>query len=35
LNQKSFEGGITFTETNYDVWNQIMEMHIAGREKLK
>ncbi|KAJ0076874.1 hypothetical protein Patl1_35658 [Pistacia atlantica] len=20
---------------NYDVWSQIMEMHIAGREKLE
>ncbi|KAL5803347.1 hypothetical protein ACOSQ4_031652 [Xanthoceras sorbifolium] len=28
-----FKAGIILTETNYDTWSQIMEMHIAGREK--
>ena len=26
--------GILLTESNYDVWFQLMEMHIAEREKL-
>ena len=30
-----FKAGITLTEVNYDVWSQILEMHIAGREKLE
>ncbi|KAJ0076638.1 hypothetical protein Patl1_35373 [Pistacia atlantica] len=30
-----FKSGIILNETNYDVWSQIMEMHIAGREKLE
>ena len=30
-----FKAGITFTEVNYDVWSQILEMHIAGCEKLE
>ena len=30
----AFNAGIQFTETNYDVWSQLMEMHIAEREKL-
>ncbi|KAJ8622962.1 hypothetical protein MRB53_031491 [Persea americana] len=29
-----FNAGITLTETNYDVWSQLIEIHIAGREKL-
>ncbi|XP_071694725.1 uncharacterized protein [Rutidosis leptorrhynchoides] len=29
-----FNAGITLTESNYDVWSQLMEMHIAEREKL-
>ncbi|OMO53936.1 hypothetical protein CCACVL1_28200 [Corchorus capsularis] len=29
-----FNIGITLDETNYDVWSQLMEMHIAEREKL-
>ncbi|KAH9689179.1 retrovirus-related pol polyprotein from transposon RE1 [Citrus sinensis] len=29
-----FNAGIILTETNYDVWSQIMEMHLAEREKL-
>ena len=30
----AFNVGIILTETNYDVWSQLMEMHIAEREKL-
>ncbi|XP_073297179.1 uncharacterized protein [Primulina huaijiensis] len=30
----AFNAGIILTETNYDVWSQLMEMHIAEREKL-
>ncbi len=30
----AFTAGIILTETNYDVWSQLMEMHIAEREKL-
>ncbi|XP_048231801.1 uncharacterized protein LOC125370436 [Ricinus communis] len=30
----AFNAGITLTESNYDVWSQLMEMHIAEREKL-
>ncbi|KAL6270466.1 hypothetical protein ACE6H2_027377 [Prunus campanulata] len=29
-----FNAGNTLTDSNYDVWSQIMEMHIAEREKL-
>ncbi|XXG51738.1 hypothetical protein AAC387_Pa03g0243 [Persea americana] len=31
----SFNAGITLTESNYDVWSQILEMQIAEREKLE
>ena len=31
----SFTTNVVLTETNYDVWSQIMEMQIAGREKLE
>ena len=31
----SFSTNVTLTESNYDVWSQIMEMQIAGREKLE
>ena len=30
----SFNAGIVLDETNYDLWSQIMEMHIAEKEKL-
>ncbi|KAF1867909.1 hypothetical protein Lal_00012805 [Lupinus albus] len=30
----SFNAGIVLNETNYDIWSQIMEMHIAEKEKL-
>ncbi|KAG8387202.1 hypothetical protein BUALT_Bualt03G0228700 [Buddleja alternifolia] len=30
----AFNAGIILTESNYDVWSQLMEMHIAEREKL-
>ncbi|KAF2305009.1 hypothetical protein GH714_001026 [Hevea brasiliensis] len=30
----SFNAGIILNETNYDMWSQIIEMHIAEREKL-
>jgi len=30
-----FTTSVTLTEVNYDVWSQIMEMQIVGREKLK
>ena len=30
----SFNAGIVLHETNYDLWSQIMEMHIAEKEKL-
>ncbi|KAG5524848.1 hypothetical protein RHGRI_031501 [Rhododendron griersonianum] len=29
-----FNAGIILTESNYDIWSQLMEMHIAEREKL-
>lgn len=29
-----FNAGVILTVTNYDVWSQIIEIHIAGREKL-
>ena len=29
-----FNVGILLTESNYDVWSQLMEMHIAEREKI-
>jgi hypothetical protein len=29
-----FNAGIILDESNYDVWSQLMEMHIAEREKL-
>lgn len=31
----SFTTNIILIEVNYDVWSQIMAMHIAGREKLE
>ena len=31
----NFTTNVILTETNYDVWCQIMEMQIAGREKLE
>jgi hypothetical protein len=30
----SFNARIILNETNYDMWSQIMEMHIAEKEKL-
>ena len=30
----SFKEGITLNETNYDLWSQIMEMHITKKEEL-
>ena len=30
----SFNAGIVLDETNYDLWSQIMEMHIVEKEKL-
>ena len=30
----AFSAEIILTETNYDVWSQLIEMHIAEREKL-
>ncbi|KAL0393487.1 UNVERIFIED_CONTAM: Retrovirus-related Pol polyprotein from transposon RE1 [Sesamum latifolium] len=30
-----FTAGVILTESNYDVWSQLMEMQIAGREKLE
>jgi len=30
----SFNVGIILNETNYDMWSQIIEMHIAEKEKL-
>ena len=30
----SFKVEITLDEANYDLWSQIMEMHIAEKEKL-
>ncbi|CAJ2669981.1 unnamed protein product [Trifolium pratense] len=30
----SFNAGIILDETNYDMWSQIMEMHLAEKEKL-
>ena len=30
-----FHAEVVLTEVNYDVWSQILEMQIAGREKLK
>ncbi len=30
----TFNPGIILTESNYDVWSQLMEMHIAEWEKL-
>ena len=29
-----FNAGIVLYEKNYDLWSQIMEMHIAEKEKL-
>ena len=34
VHENMFNAGITLTESNYDVWTQIMEMHIVEREKL-
>ena len=28
----TFNPGIILTESNYDVWSQLVEMHIAERE---
>jgi hypothetical protein len=30
----SFNAGILLNETNYDMWSQIIEMHITKKEKL-
>ena len=30
-----FHAEVVLTEVNYDVWSQILEMQIAGREKLE
>ena len=30
----SFNARIVLDETNYDLWSQIMEMHIVEKEKL-
>ena len=30
----TFNPGIILIESNYDVWSQLVEMHIAEREKL-
>ena len=30
----SFKARITLEEENYDLWSQIMEMHIVEKEKL-
>ena len=30
----SFNAGILLIETNYDMWSQSIEMHIAKKEKL-
>ena len=36
MNDKTTEPTpIIHVQTNYDVWSQIMEMQIAGREKLE
>lgn len=32
--EDTFNPGIILTESNYDVWSQLMEMHITEREKL-
>jgi len=32
--ESAFNSGIILNETNNDLWSQIMEMHIAEREKL-
>ncbi|KAL5846002.1 hypothetical protein ACOSQ3_009526 [Xanthoceras sorbifolium] len=32
--ESGFNAGITLIESNYDVWSQLMEMHIAERKKL-
>jgi len=29
-----FNAGIVLDESNYDVWSQLMEMHIAEKETL-
>src|SRR4051794_20272104 len=29
-----FNAGVTLTESNYDIWSQLMEMHIAERDKI-
>ena len=29
-----FNAGIILTKSNYDIWSQLMEMHIAERETL-
>ena len=30
----TFNPGIILNESNYDVWSQLVEMHIVEREKL-
>ena len=30
----SFNVGIILNESNYDIWSQLMKMHIVEREKL-
>ena len=32
--ESTFNPEIILTESNYDVWSQLVEMHIAEREKL-
>lgn len=32
--EKVFNAGICLTESKYDVWSQLIEMHIVEREKL-
>ena len=29
-----FSAGFILTESNYDIWSQLMDMHIIKREKL-
>ncbi|XP_068658012.1 uncharacterized protein [Aristolochia californica] len=33
--KSGFTTSVTLTEVNYDVWSQIMEMQITGREKIE
>ena len=32
--ESAFNADIQLTETNYDVWSQLIEMHIVEREKI-